>query len=274
MGDDDTTDATASDAPRQRYKMTIAYDGTLFHGWQKQLPPDGIELRTVAGVVESTLKRVLKQRIELVGASRTDAGVHARGQVAHFDATPLIPTERMVHAINSRLPEDIDVRSIEDAPATFDAIFGAVRKQYRYRIFNASRRPLDRRHHVWHCWWDLNLDKMRDAAARCVGTHDFEGFAAAGHGRASTVRTIFFCDVEREGDDVTIVVEGDGFLYNMVRILSGTLVEVGRGAFEPDMIDTILTTHDRRHAGPTLPPTGLWLQWIRYDSDAWEGVAR
>ncbi len=260
--------ATPRDPDLQRYKLTLAYDGALFHGWQKQEPPPPeAPLRTVAGVVEDRLRHVLQQPIKLVGASRTDTGVHARGQVAHFDARPLIPLERMAAAINARLPDDIEVLNVEAAPPTFDAISGARAKQYRYRIHHDARRPLDKRHHVWHCWIDLDVAKMHEAARHLVGEHDFAAFAAAGHNRATTVRTIFDCTVERDAasPEVHIVVQGNGFLYHMVRILAGTLVEVGRGRWPPDEVTRILASLDRAQAGPTLPPNGLWLEWIRYD---------
>ena len=246
--------------------MTVAYDGSDFHGWQKQTAPGG-ELRTVCGVLEATLIRVLRQPIRLWGASRTDAGVHARGQVAAFDATPRIPLERMGRAINSRLPEDIDVLEVAEAEADFDPIQHAVCKQYRYRIFNTARRPLELRRYVWHCWDELDTAAMADAAGRLVGTHDFAGFAQAHHGRSSTVRTIFDCHVETALPEVHIVVVGDGFLYNMVRIIAGTLAEVGRGRLGPEAVDAALSSGDRRQAGPTLPPQGLWLEWIRYDRE-------
>jgi tRNA pseudouridine38-40 synthase len=248
----------------KRYKLLIAYDGSGFHGWQKQEPPDAPALRTVQGVLYDTLVRVLRQPIKLIGASRTDAGVHARGQVAHFDAVSPVPFERIALAVNSRLPEDIEVRGVEVVDPTFDAIKDAVTKQYTYAIHNSDYRPLTLRHTVYHCWYELGIDRMNDASARLVGEHDFEGFCAAGHGRESTVRTIHRCDVQREGDRVVITVEGNGFLWNMVRIIAGTLVEVGRGRFEPERIDEILETTDRQRAGPTLPPQALCLEWIRH----------
>jgi len=254
----------APTATRQRYKLTLAYDGTKFHGWQKQIPPTGKPLRTVAGVVENALRHVLRQPLDLVGASRTDAGVHAHGQVAHFDADTSIPLERLAHAINSRLPEDVEIVHAETAPPGFDAISDPISKQYRYRVFNTPRRPLTMRHAVWHCWVPLDADRMTDAAARLVGTHDFEGFAAVSHGRATTTRTILRCGIECHPPEVHLVVEGTGFLYNMVRIIAGTLIEVGRGRFAPDRIDRILESCNRRQAGPTLPPQGLCLEWIKY----------
>ena len=262
--------------PPRRFKLTLAYDGTGFHGWQKQHPPDAEPLRTVQGVVEGAVRSLVRQPIELTGASRTDAGVHAEGQVAAFTACTAIPLDRLAKAINARLPADVEVRGAEIVPDDFEPIAGAVRKRYRYRIWNTTQRPLGLRHLVYHGWAELDLARMQDAAHRLVGTHDFEGLAAAGHGRTSTVRTIFACAVEarptarptalRRGlpRDVYIYVEGDGFLYNMVRILAGTLYEVGRGRFEPSQVDAILATADRRLAGPTLPPQGLTLEWVAY----------
>lgn len=247
-----------------RYKLTLAYDGTLFHGWQKQEPPGQEPLRTVAGVVEGALVQALRQPIQLVGSSRTDAGVHARGQVAQFDAATRIPIERMAEAINARLPEDVEIVSAQIAPPDFNAIQQATSKQYRYRLFNTTRRPLEKRFYVYHCWTPLDLARMRAAAEKLVGTHDFVGFSAAHHDRLTTVRTIHACAIEVDQPEVHIVVSGSGFLYNMVRIIAGTLVEVGRGRFAPDVIDRVIATGDRRQAGPTLPPTGLWLEWIRY----------
>ena len=261
--------ASAAPAPR-RYKLVIAYDGTEFHGWQKQIPPDAEPLRTVAGVIESALIRLLGQPLSLTGASRTDAGVHARGQVAQFDAVLRIPIERLAEALNSRLPKDIEIVSAAPVAADFEAIAHCRSKRYRYRIFNSQRRPLDQRHYVWHCWVPLDIGRMDQAAARLVGTHNFAGFAAAAHGRLTTVRTITACRVERPdptGAELHVIVEGGGFLYHMVRIITGTLIEVGRGRFQPEVIDRVLATGDRSQAGPTLPPSGLWLEWIKYTTD-------
>lgn len=252
---------------QQRYKLLIAYDGSGFHGWQKQELPDAPALRTVQGVMHDALVRLFKQPINLVGASRTDSGVHAHGQVAHFDAESRVPVQRMAMAINSRMPDDIEVRSAEEVSPAFDAIRCAVTKQYTYTIHNTERRPLGLRHMVHHYRHPLDADAMNAAADRLLGEHDFEGFSAAGHGRESTVRTIHRCEVKREGERVVITIEGNGFLWNMVRIIAGTLVEVGRSRFVPDRIDDILNTADRQLAGPTLPPQGLCLEWIRHE---WE----
>ncbi|MEM6394313.1 MAG: tRNA pseudouridine(38-40) synthase TruA [Planctomycetota bacterium] len=248
--------------------MTVAYDGSAFHGWQKQEPPGSEPLRTVQGVLEDALVRLLKTPREvlgLTGASRTDTGVHAEGQRAVFDAATPIPVERLHQAITSRLPEDIEVRVVEPVASDFDVIGAVTSKQYRYRLWTRPTRPLGVRHLVYPCIYELETDRMNDAAARLVGTHDLEGLANAGHGRTTTVRTVHGCHVEPgPNDELHIVVSGSGFLYNTVRILAGTLVEIGRGHFEPSRMDEILATGDRALAGPTLTPNGLCLQWIAY----------
>ncbi len=251
-----------------RYKLTIAYDGSQFHGWQEQKPVDDQPaVRTVQQVVREAIQHVARQPIMLQGASRTDTGVHAIGQVAHFDCDNLtVPLERLTDAINSRLPADVEVRAAEVVDDTFEATTGAVEKQYRYRIWNTNERPLWRRHAVYHCWYELDVALMRNAAARLVGEHNFAAFTNAGHGRLSTVRTIFACEVERltNRPEVHITVRGNGFLYNMIRIITGTLVEVGRQRKPPEWIDELLQHGDRHQAGPTVSPQGLCLEWIRY----------
>ncbi len=255
-----------------RYKLTLAYDGSQFHGWQKQEPPDRPILRTVQGVVEEALVRLLRQPkevINLTGASRTDAGVHALGQIAHFDAQTTIPLERFALALNSRLPKDVDALRCERTHPTFDAITDARCKQYRYRLWVAPRRPLDRRGVVYPVLKPVDIDAMRDAATRLMGRHDLEGFSAAGHGRAETIRNVFHAAVDPVGEDeLHFVVQGDGFLWNSVRIMAGTLVEVGVGRRTPDIIDKVYASGDRQQAGPTLPPVGLWLEWIEHHDPA------
>jgi tRNA pseudouridine38-40 synthase len=254
-----------------RYKLTIAYDGTAFHGWQAQEPPGVAPLRTVQSVMQEALAITMQQPIKVQGASRTDAGVHAIGQVAHFDAQTRIPIERMALAINARLPWDVEVRRAEIVHPQFDAIRDAIDKQYRYRLWTSTHRPLTRRHVVYHCWTPLHVQAMQEAAARIIGEHDFAAFASAGHGRESTVRTVHDCRIEvpppdelTGGSELHIVISGSGFLYNMVRIIAGTLVEIGRGHWSPERVDLMLREAKRELAGPTLPAQGLCLEWIKH----------
>jgi len=255
-----------------RFRLTVAYEGTEFHGWQAQHPPDAPPLRTVQGVLGEAATEVLRRPVTLVGASRTDAGVHALGQVAALDAETSIPVDRLALAITARLPPDVQVRDARIAADDFDPIAHPISKGYRYRL-RTARPPegwpplLDRRTVAW-TRAVLEVDRMRDAAARLLGEHDFAGFAAIDHGRLTTVRTIHSCEVQEVAPgDFSIEVSGSGFLYNMVRIIAGTLHEVGRGQVPPARIDEILAGGDRRLAGPTMPPEGLCLMWIRYPGD-------
>lgn len=363
-----------------RYKLTIAYDGTHFHGWQRQLvlappgnvarpapvdpeasfdpetPPDPgerptaddagtrAELRTVQSVLTRAVRQVVREPVILKGASRTDSGVHARGQVAAFTCGPGTPDEdaasdpeapgsagssrsagwpvargvdRLVRAINGRLPDDVLVLAAEPVPDAFDPIGHCTGKGYSYTLHVSSVRPLWDRAYVHHVWERLDVGAMRAAAAAFVGEHDFAGFAAAGHGRQTTVRRVFDCRVVELGRDaepgspgegviasvvrgahradprpdhagpgsagalhggglardlpapdwacrVRIEIAGNGFLWNMVRIVAGTLVDVGRGRIAPDAVPAIIASGDRRRAGPTLPACGLCLEWVGY----------
>lgn len=281
-----------------RYRLTIAYDGTDFFGWQKQyLPADacppgatrdakghelfhdaGIpiadqprpQLRTVALCIEQAAWEVLRQPVKVLGASRTDSGVHANVQTAAFSTTddrrgPA--DDRLAMALNARLPDDIVIRACEPVDPSFDPITHCIAKGYRYTIHTGIERPLWDRRFVAHIRETLNLEAMQAAAAQLVGEHDFAAFASAGHGRESTVRQVHACTVEQSPDDprrINIDVSGNGFLYNMVRIIAGTMLEAGRGRRTPEDIREALATGDRRKAGPTMPPEGLCLRWMRY----------
>jgi len=252
-----------------RYKLTLAYEGTQFHGWQKQHPPDQDPLRTVQGELELAVKTVVREDVHVLGASRTDAGVHAHGQVAAFNCEAEFEPERLRDAVSSRLPEDVQVLGVEIVPMAFDPIQDCVHKGYRYRLAYARRRaatrPLfDRRVLSWTPY-ELDVPRMHEAAGLLVGEHDFASFTRVNHGRESTIRTITSCTVQEDGVDCCrIDVSGNGFLYNMMRIIAGTLLEVGRGRIDPDAISTILQRADRLVAGPTLSPEGLCLMWIDY----------
>ncbi len=333
------------------YRLMIAYDGTDFAGWQKQEPPDPgeaaagggmpapistrkldprlvagapgrVALRTVQAVVERAVREVVREPVVVRGASRTDAGVHARAQVAVFSCSdgaterrsdevdggrgspgaagargtggwPMSRgVDRLLRAVNSRLPEDVQVVRAEVVRDGFDPIGDCVAKGYSYTLWCGMHRPLWERRYVWHTYARLDLGAMQRAAAAFVGEHDFAAFAAAGHGRVSTVREVNACEVLVESDEATerrseegavgpasraeaepgrkirLEISGNGFLYNMVRIIAGTLHEVGRGRIHSGAIPETIASKDRRRAGPTLPPEGLCLEWIRYRGEA------
>lgn len=283
--------------PVPRYRLTIAYDGSLFHGWQKQQPPaqtpfsrsrhlldphpvaadspsdegERLTLRTVQEVVERAASQLYARRINVTGASRTDAGVHARFQTASFivpDDAGGPPPDRLAVALNALLPEDVVVHAAQVVHDRFDPCFDCVAKGYRYSLHVSRERPLWDRPYVYHHWHHLNLALMNDAAALFTGTRDFGAFVALGHGRPSTMRTIIHCRAEQPAPDrFTIDVAADGFLWNMVRIIAGTIVDAGRGRMTPADIQRALDTGDRTLAGPTLPPHGLCLQWAYYLDD-------
>jgi len=247
-------------------KLVIAYDGTDFKGWQKQ--PDQ---RTVQEVLEQAVRRVVRHQVNIIGAGRTDSGVHAAGQVANFYTTCPIPAEGLFKAIGYRLPKDVTLVRLAEVPPEFHATRSAVSKLYRYRIWNASGRPVEEhlQRYTYHFWQPLDVERMRQAAKFFVGRKDFAAMASKGSGRLTTVRTVFRCEVYRHWQEVRVDVEGSGFLYNQVRNMVGTLIEVGRGHWEPQIVEEILESRDRTKAGPTLPARGLCLQWVKYIPGLW-----
>lgn len=246
-----------------RILMTIAYDGTCFSGWQKQRLP---EVRTVQGEMEKALQKLFRSpNLECIGASRTDAGVHALGQRAVIDVETTIPAEKIPLALRPLLPEDIAVTKAEEVPQTFHPRFDCVKKTYEYRFWNAPTKNPKERLYSSHQAKPLDIGLMNQAAAAFMGRHDFAAFCAAGSSVSSTVRTIFGCHAEREGDIVKILVTGDGFLYNMVRIMAGTLLMAGLGKLPPEAIQDIIESRDRRKAGQTAEPQGLTLLEIYYE---------
>ncbi len=243
-------------------RLLIAYDGTDFHGWQTQ--PG---FRTVQETIEQAIRRVARHPIGLAASGRTDAGVHARGQVANFETTCDIPCDNLRRAIGCRLPTDISILRADEVPVGFRATSDAVSKLYRYTIHNTAGRPVNYLHqrYAYHFWQPLDETRMRAAAALLVGTHDFAAFASKGSPRQTTVRTVLRLEVNRRFQQLSIDVEGTGFLYNQVRNMVGTLIEIGRGHWEPDYAAEILASCDRSKAGTTAPARGLCLQWVRYD---------
>ncbi len=248
--------------------LTLAYDGTGFHGWQRQP-----EARTVQGELEKVLSILCGCSISVNGTSRTDAGVHALGQRASFSGNFTIPAERIMIAANNLLSGgmnrtsvgDIRILKAEEVPQDFHARFDCKSKRYVYKILNSRDADVFRRNYCWQIAQPLDTETMQTAADCITGTHDFACFqASGGQQRETTVRTVYSLDVNRDGEEIEISVTGDGFLYNMVRIITGTLVEVGRGRMDPCRLREIIESKDRTKAGPTAPPQGLYLAEIYY----------
>ena len=242
------------------YRMLIQYDGTRYVGWQKQGNTDA----TVQGKFEQLLSRLYGYEIEVFGAGRTDAGVHAAGQVANFKLETQEDTEELMKKINQYLPEDIAVIQLEEAEARFHSRLNAQGKTYVYRIWNSSVPNVFERRFVLRLAEKLDIEAMRAAARELTGTHDFRAFCSLKRYKKSTVRSIYSLEIEEEGPEIRLIVRGDGFLYNMVRILAGTLIEVGLGERKPEEMQTILASEDRLQAGYTAPPQGLILQEVWY----------
>jgi len=243
----------------RKIKLTVQYDGSRYSGWQIQPTK-----RTIQGELVKAVSDLVGVRKFVHGASRTDAGVSALGQVALFEIDSPIPTGNFPEAINDRLPPDIVVIAAEEAPSKFDLLGGVKNKLYRYTIYTGRHRPVLRLNQCWHFPKKLDIAAMSQAAQMLVGTKDFKSFATAKDRREQTVRTIFSCNVTNEDKWLYVDVESNGFLYNMVRNIVGTLVEVGVGRWKPEKINEILEARDRTAAGPLAPAVGLCLIRIEY----------
>ena len=242
-----------------RVKLTIAYDGTSYVGYQSQT--NGV---AVQDVLEKAIEDLFGETIRTLGASRTDTGVHAEGNVAVFDVGTKMEPSKIAFALNARLPEDIRVTCSEQVADDFHPRFQETVKTYEYHILNRVHPDPLTRLYAMHYYYPLDAEKMDDAAKRIVGTHDFSSFCASGNSTKTTVRTIYAASVRRDGDRITFSVTGNGFLYNMVRILAGTLIEIGAGKREPEEMTEIIEARDRSRAGATALAKGLVLKEIRY----------
>lgn len=243
----------------RRVKLTVAYDGTNYCGWQVQ--PNGL---TIEEVLNRVISRITGEEITVIGASRTDSGVHAMGNVAVFDTKSTIPPDRMSYAINRKLPEDIVIVRSEEVPLSWHPRYQDCRKTYEYRILNARTPiPTMRLTHEFVSF-PLDEEKMKEGAAYLVGTHDFASFCNIRTNVEDTVRTVYSLDVKRCGSEILIRITGNGFLYNMVRIIAGTLIRVGRGFYEPEDVKEILERRKRTEAGVTAAARGLMLVQIQY----------
>lgn len=243
----------------KRVMLVVAYDGTNYCGWQIQA--NGI---TVQEELNRCLSKLLKEPIQTVGASRTDAGVHALGNVAVFDTTARMPAEKISYALNTYLPEDIRIQYSAEVAADFHPRYCESEKTYEYRILN-RRFPLPtQRLYTYFYHYKLDVEKMREGASFLVGRHDFASFCGANAQVKSTVREVTGIDIEKKDDVITIQVRGRGFLYNMVRIIAGTLIEIGNEQYPPEKMGEILRACDRQQAGPTAPACGLTLKEIKF----------
>jgi len=249
--------------PCRRIQLTIAYDGTDYRGWQIQPAA-----QTVQGTLCKAATSLLRHPTHVQGAARTDAGVHAWGQVALIRTAHPIPTDHLPLGLNDRLPRDIVVRKAQEVGPDFDVMRGVARKGYRYTIYTGRLRPVRKIRFCWHLPGPLGIEAMHTAAQHLVGTRDFRSFAATSGTEGNTVRTVFRCDVTRgpdaDPDWIYVDVEGDGFLHHMVRILVGTLVDISHGHWRPGQVREILEARDRKAAGHLAPASGLCLEWIRY----------
>lgn len=240
-------------------KLTIEFDGTNYCGWQRQRNALSIEEK-----VEDAIKRIVNEDIKLIGSSRTDSGVHARGMVANFITLTKIPTSKLPAAINSKLPEDIAILSAEEVPEDFHARYSSIGKRYSYTILNRKAPPAIMRNYVAHYVYDLDFDLMVKASRAFLGTHDFSAFKSTGGSVKTSVRTVKLLELDKDNDMIVMNIEADGFLYNMVRIIAGTLIDIGRGRIPAQCISEIIESKDRERAGHTAKASGLCLEKVYY----------
>ena len=240
-------------------KLTIEYDGKDFNGWQKQ--PDKLNIQ---GTIEQAIESIVGHSVDLTASGRTDAGVHALGQVANFKTNSEIPIEKIAIAINSRMKKSIIIKNAEEVEERFHSRLNCKKKTYRYVINNSKQGTAIYRNLEYHISNDLDIEKMKQAAKYFEGEHDFKAFKASGTSSKNSVRTIYNAKIYKENERIYIELTGSGFLYNMVRIISGTLVEVGIGKLKPEQIQDIIESKKRENAGKTLPPYGLYLVNVEY----------
>ena len=259
----------------KRVKLVVAYDGTNYRGWQLQ--PNGV---TIEEVLNRHLTELLREPIAVIGASRTDSGVHARGNVAVFDTGNRMPADKICFALNQRLPEDIRIQSSEEVPLTWHPRKANCTKTYEYKILNRKiAMPLERLYSHF-CYFPLDVEKMQQAAQYIIGEHDFKSFCTVRTQAEETVRIIYSLTIDKIDDMITIRISGNGFLYNMVRIIAGTLMKVGMGVYPPEHVREIIAARDRQQSGQTALARGLTLvsmeyekelpQWHRIENEEWK----
>lgn len=241
-------------------KLTIEYDGKCYNGWQKQTNKLNIQ-----GEIEKAIYNITKEEVDLIGSGRTDAGVHALGQVANFKTNSEISIEKLPLAINSQLKNSIVIKEAEEVDERFHSRYNAKHKTYRYIINNSKCGTAIYRNLEYSYPFKLDVEKMKQASKYFEGEHDFKAFKSSGTSSKNSVRTIYKAIVKQDGEKIIIELTGNGFLYNMVRIISGTLLDVGLGKIKPEEIPEIIESKDRRRAGKTLPPYGLYLVEVKYN---------
>ena len=244
----------------RRIRLIVEYDGTNYAGWQRQL-----NALAVQQVIEEALSKLTRERVVIHGASRTDAGVHALGQSCHFDTDSRIPAEKFSYAVNTMLPPDIRIRHSEEVSPDFYARFSTKGKRYRYLFYDDHHAGALNRFTHAHSIYPLDEVRMQAEADALIGVHDFKAFAASGSVVKDTVRAIWRAEITRQGHDVQLIVEGSGFLYNMVRIIAGTLWDVGSGKLPPGALKRAIDTGDRLDLGVTAPAHGLTLMEVFYE---------
>lgn len=247
---------------KYNYRLILQYDGTKYNGWQKQGNTDC----TIQGILEEKLGQWLGEGIDLKGSGRTDRGVHASGQVANFYSKRKVAPEEMKEYLNSVLANDLHVDQVDCVSLDFHSRKSATGKTYEYAIWNSSEKNVFYPNYLYTVEQELDLDNMKQAAKYLIGTHDFLGFSSLKDNKKSTVRTISDISILKNGAQIIMQFTGDGFLYHMIRILSGTLIEVGLGNKKPDIILDILEQQDRQLAGPTIPAHGLKLLHVYYEN--------
>lgn len=245
----------------KNYKIIVAYDGTRYKGWQSQKTTDA----TVEGKIEGVLEKAIGHPVDVIGSGRTDAGVHAKGQTANFHMEEKFSPEELLSILNRYLPEDIAVLSAEEVPERFHSRFSAVEKTYQYRIHTGSIPEVFERKYVYTHTEPLMIEQMKKAAEYMVGTQDFTSFCGNRHMKKSAVRSVYEIRFEVTEQEIRIIYRGSGFLQNMIRIMTGTLIEVGQGKRSPEEIPAVLAAKNREAAGYTAPPQGLMLMEVKYE---------
>lgn len=243
----------------KRIKFLVAYDGTNYHGFAKQK-----NAMTIQETIEQAIFELTKQHVDVEASGRTDTGVHAKGQCCIIDIETSIPVERLGKALNSKLPNDIVVRDVEEVSTDFHPRYAVKRKTYRYQILNSLQNDPFISKYAYFYPYSLDVEPMKEAAKYIVGTHDFSCFCSAGATTKTTVRTVYSLEINKIDDMIQVDICGNGFLYNMVRIIVGTLIEIGRGKIAPTEMKKIVESADRNLAGPTAPPIGLMMFDIKY----------